>query len=98
VINLNTGTESAGHAHLTPMYGRSDSGSPVAGSWAQGGSANSYGNQATSGEDTAHYHNVSGNTGNNTTDHTHNITAQGSGTTHNNTQLTMVLNWIIRAV
>lgn len=97
-INLNTGGESATHGHAMPMYTRNDGGSPVPGSWAQGGSVASVGNQTTGGEDTAHVHNVSGNTGNNTTDHTHNITAQGSGTAHNNTQLTMVLNWIIRAV
>jgi microcystin-dependent protein len=80
-ININTGYESADHAHNTgTMYSRSDSGSPVAGTWALGGSNATYAAQNTSGRTAAHYHNVSGNTGGISANHTHAITVNATGT------------------
>jgi hypothetical protein len=81
-----TGTESADHAHNTgTMYSRSDSGSPVAGSWALGGSSATYAAQNTSGRTAAHTHHISFQSGSNSADHTHTIPSQGGGATHTHT-------------
>ena len=67
--------------------------------WRSGGALQYYPTSVTTGGG-GHEHSVSvvGYTGGVQTNHYHSIPAEGSGSTHNNTQLTMVLNWIIRAL
>jgi hypothetical protein len=84
-VNINSSGESADHNHSMPMYSRSDSGSPVNGSWALGGSNTSYGAQGTSGRNVAHYHNVQGWTGGESVDHGHGIYTEGSNQPHSHT-------------
>lgn len=84
-VNSNTGGENVGHTHSMPTYSRSDSGSPVAGTWAIGGSSTAYGNYGTSDRSAGHFHNVQGWTSGEDTGHVHGIYGEGSGQGHTHT-------------
>lgn len=76
-ININTGTESAAHNHNIPIWngtsGRLDG--------PGGNGVQSIGTYTTTeGENQSHYHNVSGNTGGESVDHVHGISADGTHT------------------
>ena len=78
-VQGNTGTESADHAHNTgTMYSRQDGGSPVAGTWAQGGSNQTFAAQNTSGRTAAHSHFFNVQSGGISANHSHAVTISGA--------------------
>jgi microcystin-dependent protein len=87
------------HSHTMKVYGGqgADTALPNA-----SGDTNLIGTASSAALSTAATHDhrttISGQTGINSAGHTHGITAEGGNATHNNTQLTMVLNWIIRTI
>lgn len=93
-----TDTEPA-HSHSLKVYSgqAADTALPNA-----SGDVNQVGTASASAMNTAgaHAHTVaiSGQTGSVSANHTHAIVSEGGNATHNNTQLTMVLNWIIRTI
>ncbi|QOE32750.1 collar protein [Achromobacter phage Mano] len=90
-----TGTESNTHVHNSSNY-LWDTGSGTSGLGSPGGGTSGYAVQTTAPNNTSHTHAFT--TGGQSSNHQHAFTtsAAGSGQAHNNTQPTIVTNWIIK--